>query len=169
MSRSRKPVSETVEDELEAQFDDDLDDDGSLEPKVIIPGTIQFKKSVAATFFANKEMHCGGEIPEYLLFSDRYISDAMAIMIGDAVNLIYRAMGTAVEIINEDEWGEKQIVLNQYGQPIEELDEPAELQKDIKSVLNVLQICSSQGVPKDLAGGILLMYMELCEGLRIKI
>lgn len=143
----KKTKDDFFDDEDEISPFDDINDDADE----IIVGSLKHIKLIISLFFSNREMYCGGMIPEYLLHSNRYIKN-IKILISDAVDCVYRAMGTLIIPTDEDDISDKW-----------------EHQEDVKTVLKVLKMCSNEGVPKDMAGGILIMYMELCEGLRIKI
>lgn len=158
-----------IDSEIDDEFDfEDEEYDDSLEPHVIIPNIVRSKKDLVAKFFSGKEMYCGGSIPEYLLFSDRYITDALSIPVGDAISLVYRAMGTFVDI-DEEEPSDESLKRFFSIQALDEMEDDHSEPADIKKVLHALSLCSSEGVPKQHAGGLLIMYMELCEGIRIKI
>jgi len=94
-------------------------------------------------FFCNEEMSCGGPIPKKLLFSPDYISLVLNTKAARGIELAHQMIETHNKIADE---------------PITEIDA-------IKLVQESLDNFAHSGVPKQLAGGILLMYLELVKGI----
>lgn len=96
-------------------------------------------------FFEDKEMHYGGPIPKRILKTPHYINLLANIDLTKAIDLTYESLGIREEELNDED------------------DVPESVQK----VINILGECARSGVAKEFAGGILLMYMELCEGIKV--
>jgi hypothetical protein len=94
-------------------------------------------------FFCNAELSCGGPIPKKLLFSPDYITLVLNTKAARGIELAHQMIETHNEIADE---------------PIEEMEA-------IKLVQESLDDFAHSGVPKQLAGGILLMYLELVKGI----
>jgi len=95
------------------------------------------------TFFQGKKMYCGGQIPRKILCSPSYITLVLNTKISEGIKLAHRA-------------------LQAYGRVENEF-----AKNDIEFVQNALNLCAISGVPKQFSGGLLLMYIELVEGLGI--
>ena len=93
------------------------------------------------TFFQGKKLYCGGQIPRKILCSSSYITLVLNTKIGDGIKLAHR-------------------ILQAYER---EGDEFAK--NDIECVQNILHLCALSGVPKQFSGGLLIMYIELVEGI----
>jgi hypothetical protein len=89
-------------------------------------------------FFKNMMMYCGGKIPKSLLFTEKRISSLFNLDIVQAVDLAYEATNS----VSKD---------NKL--------------KDIMLVNETLKLLAKSGIPKYFAGGMLLMYLEFCEGI----
>ena len=98
-------------------------------------------------FFQDKEMYCGGPVPRHMMLSDAYISLVMNTRIDKGVGLVYDAMENSGQYLGEAAAGD--------------------IPDDIRKVLQVLHECEQKGIPKPFATGILVMYMELVEGLEV--
>lgn len=98
-------------------------------------------------FFKDKEYYYGGLIPLELLISKRYID-----LLLDIEGLIKKidAVYQAIEGIFYDE---------------EKLSIPS----DIQYVLSLLSMCAKAKIPRDYAFGIIIMHLELCEGIEVDI
>jgi hypothetical protein len=104
-------------------------------------------KQFIAKFFANRQMHCGGPIPKSVLESPEYVNMVLHTDVCKGVEQAYSLIG--------------------YTGPteIDFTDESTTIPDDIGKVLDILGQCSRMKVPKALAAGIMLMYLELCEGI----
>lgn len=98
-------------------------------------------------FFEGKEMYCGGNISSRTIHAPGYVSLVIRTDVGRAVDQAYQAMRQS-SIIDSD------------------ADEN-NISEDMRTVLKILQECSALQVPKRFAGGIILMYLELCMGVDI--
>ena len=111
-------------------------------------GDIQkLAKDYIGRFFINREMHCGGFIPDRLMYSDHNISMVLNTNVESGVKLAYAAMEEA-ELF-----------------PV--CVDSQLISDDVKLVISVYHQCAKLGIPKEFASGILLMYLEFCEGIGI--
>ena len=98
-------------------------------------------------FFKDKKFHSGGEIPKNLLNQERYLDFVLYIGIADATTAVFRAIdNSSVSFAEEDGFSESSHLVH-----------------------STLTECCLAGIPKCFAGGVLIMYVELCEGIRIGI
>lgn len=104
-------------------------------------------------FFSDKTMHCGGKVPNFILFLERRISLVINYDISTGVQQAYKAM-------------------SQWSDAYEEADENEDLAKssneapaDVKLVNETLSLLAQSGVPRQFAGGMLLLYLEFVEGI----
>lgn len=106
-------------------------------------------RSYMCGFFAKKKLHSGGLIPLDTLESHRYLSFVMNLSISDGMGLIYAtldAQKTPTKNLEKHKKGNLE---------------------DIKYVLGLLNQCARYGIPKYFAAGIIIMYLELCEGYNV--
>jgi len=94
-------------------------------------------------FFCDKSMFCGGPIPKKLLFSRQYITLVLNLKIAKGIQRAHEM----IEIHNKT-----------AENPITDI-------QAMELVRDTLDLFAHSGVPKQLAGGILLMYLELVEGI----
>ena len=95
-------------------------------------------------FFADKEFYCGGSIPQKILYSPSYITQVLNTDISHGVKQAYKIL--------DDHDG------------ISSVEEDEKISEDIRLILAVLKQCEDLRVPKVFAGGIMLVYLEVCEG-----
>lgn len=100
-------------------------------------------------FFKDKTMYCGGPIPNSFLYKDRYISAVLNLDICNGMDFIYDAIGA--------KYTEKQL---------RHLERQGQLPEDVKYVIAKFRDLAKAGIPKQFAVGILLIYLELCEGFK---
>lgn len=93
------------------------------------------------TFFTNKKMYFGGAILEEELLTDRYIQMVIHTNVVKGVEHAYKVLEHCMTEDDENH-----------------------ISDDIRLVVKVLEECGSLGIPKCFAAGILLVYLELCEG-----
>lgn len=97
------------------------------------------------TFFEEKELFCGGEIPNNMLLAPDRISMVASTDVCTAIETAYAALEDQAEIDEKTEF----------------------VTDDIRLVLNVFTECKNKKIPKEYAGGILLLYLEFCIGIDI--
>lgn len=95
-------------------------------------------------FFQDKELHCGGPIPKSMKYSRNFISLMLNTDILEGVDKTY-------EILERNCW------TSDGGEDA--------VSKEIRTVIDILNYCASLGIPKCFAGGLMIMYFEICEGL----
>jgi hypothetical protein len=99
-------------------------------------------------FFKDKEMYGGGPVPDRMLHSSRYLSIVLNYN-SDKLEYMYDAMKRSgheltVKKVNS-----------------------AMIPGDVKLVISILRECFCLGIPKEFVFGIVLMYLEICEGVEI--
>ena len=132
---------EEVTDENSKDFEDDY------QLPEILEEARTLTRQYIDMFFQDKQMHYGGKIPKYLLHSKERISLVMNTTIYDAVGVAYNAL--------ERELPPQQLAKSKKS---------GALTEDIYLVRDTLNKLAKNCIPKRFAGGMLLMYLELCEG-----
>ena len=97
-------------------------------------------------FFADKEMHCGGKISQSLMLSPKSIHLVRNMTFEEGLNIAYA-------------------VLDEFLRP----DLGDGFPKEIRLVINILTECAAKHIPKERAPGILLLYLNFCEGFEFEI
>ena len=107
----------------------------------------QFVSECIVNFFQKKEMYYGGPISEKMILTDHYINTVARSSFCQDVDRAYLALsksGIQTEAENENL-----------------------VSDDIRLVIQVLDDCVINRIPKCFRGGIVLMYLEICEGIEI--
>jgi hypothetical protein len=135
-------------DELPIPFAEDLN------PRELQQFTEQFADKVRELavdyidkFFGDKKLCSGGKIPKYMLHCPKRISMVMNYDIVKGVNHAYR-------VLREMATPEKVKRASMIGEATD----------DIKLVNETLNLLSRSGVPQQFAGGMMILYLEFCEG-----
>jgi len=97
-------------------------------------------------FFVGREMYCGGEIPKSVLHADEYVSLVLNTDVINGMDIVYDAIARSGQYQTEFEHG---------------------VSDDVKHVIDLIHEIKGFGVPKPFITGILLMYLELCEGMSV--
>lgn len=137
-------MAEYDEDE---QYESDYDITDDILSGDFVGDIIAMAKQHVREFFGNRIMYCGGCIPNHLLFSKKRISLLLNTEIGDCIDLAYDALEKTID-----------------PKVLAKAERTGDITSDIKLVRDSLDMIARSGVPKCLAGGILLMYLEFCEG-----
>lgn len=98
-------------------------------------------------YFGGLELFSGGEIPRSILKSSRYVSLVLNTNMNIGVDAAHLSLGepTAEEVKNVERNG---AIFN-----------------STEKIIGVLSACSRARVPKCFAPGMMLMHLELCEGI----
>lgn len=104
-------------------------------------------KRYITEFFDDKMMYCGGRIPKRRLFNDNSISMVINFDICRGVDHAY--------LVLEKTLTKKEISRAKIA---------GEITSDIKLVTEILNLLSRSGVPQQFAGGMMILYLELVEG-----
>lgn len=92
-------------------------------------------------FFFDQKMYCGGKIPKNLLLSN---TSYLKLDLSECIDRAY-------SLISQD----PEYLFKESGENIE---------PEIEHVIKILDKCSAKRVPKQFAGGVMLIYLSLCEG-----
>lgn len=130
----RQETNEFVDDEAE------LEDDGlgcltkQEEEKNV--------KSALKTFFSDKKHWCGGNLSTNLIFSDKHIQILLETSVEVGVSIAHFSMDR---------------------ESPEHVDTTEEMWS-IRLINTILGEASIRGIPKSYLGGLVILYLELCEG-----
>jgi len=136
-------------------FEDDIseeDDQGSLiSTSVRLFKNFQSNKekivrNYIGMYFKEKQMHYGGSIPAEVLFSPYNISLVLNTSICDGVDFSYK-------------------YIESNGYVVKKITETDRLPSDVRLVLRSLHECACLNIPKQFIGGMILLNLELCEGI----
>lgn len=108
-----------------------------------------YAKMCIDKFFEGKEMYCGGDIPKRLLNDAQYIALVANTDVMDGVDLAYTALRRSHHRVTI---------------PSTEI---TTVPNDVKFVISILNHCKSLAIPKVFSTGLMLMYLEICEGVNI--
>ena len=108
-----------------------------------------YAKVCVDKFFEGKEMYGGGPVPQRLLRSPRYLSMVLNTDMIFGVPYAYTALAKAEHPATQRS------------------SKLATVEKDVKLVISILNHCHTLGIPKEFACGLMLMYLEICEGVQI--
>lgn len=111
-----------------------------------------FAKQQMVKFFEDKQLHCGGKIPQSLLYSSKRINLVVNLDLDSSIKIFY-------------DFSEKQI----SEEELVRAKRTGEVSWDIIAVNEVLRLLAQSGVPQQFAGGMLLIYLELVKGHEIQL
>lgn len=141
------------------EYDEDLEEEEvvseeivSIIPKDFVDSLRILAKQYMIYFFADKEMHCGGKITESFLFQPRRLYAVMNMNFCKAVDKAYNCMKSDLD---ED-----------Y---LQRCVDQGKLSPDVEKVIETLDMLGAARVPQQFLGGMLLLYLELCEGVKIEL
>jgi hypothetical protein len=137
-----------LEEDLQTEYSSDFMEEveESAYKGKFLPDLTELAKQYIVNFFADKEMHCGGPIPTRILLTQRNISLVMNASVEATLPRIYSCIEPHFEQLDADS---------------------GLLAEDVKLVISILKQCSQAGIPKEFATGILVVYLECCEGLNL--
>jgi hypothetical protein len=104
-------------------------------------------KECLSSFFHDKKYWCGGPIPPEKIFREENIIAVMYTTVADALEIAHKCL--------------------EYQEPQSFIRGKEEEDEDIGIIIcyeRVLKICPKRFVPKCFAGGIILVYLALCQG-----
>ncbi len=135
----------------------ELEEDVELEDSLVDFYTENFTEDVQflvkvylAKFFEGREMHCGGKIPACLLYSARNISLVLNTCLEKGIQKAYRAIEIA-------------------GSHMTEAPNDSVVAEDVKLVIAAMRSCACKGIPQEWIPGIVLLYLEYCEGVEFEV
>lgn len=137
--------------------DDDLfdgheeDQDGQEGPKDSA-NVSEFVKMCIEKFFDDKIMHCGGKVPKYMVNTPKKVSMVINTGLCDAVDIAYESLRDYVS-------PEEKKVAKYHG----------EITSDIKMVNEALSMLGKSGTPQRFAGGMMILYLKYCKGVKIDV
>jgi len=138
----------------EDDFDENFDDIDEAEVVYLEDFSQNFKrnafnlaKQYISYFFSDKTMYCGGKIPKKILLTEKNFDIVLNYDITKGVNLVYKSLQNQIE--------NKSLSLG-------------ETTADIVIVLETLKLLSKSGIPQELAGGMLVLYLRWVEGYDIE-
>lgn len=135
----------TIEEDIELQ--DDFAEEDYLCGSEFVYDIKELAKQHIINFFSNKQMYCGGPIPQKILINNKNLSLVLNSSIEETLPKIYLCIENSFTQLDSDS---------------------GLVADDVKLVISVLKLCSKSGVPKEFSVGILAMYLEYCEGLEIR-
>lgn len=103
-------------------------------------------KATVHGYFKDKKYHCGGPIPAQILDSEDYVTQVLNTTISDGVDRAYEAMRATGRYEHESKDGA--------------------VTDDIKTVISLLHKVE-RVIPQPFVAGILLMHLELVEGVEM--
>lgn len=105
-------------------------------------------KKYIKEFFKNKKSYFGGKIDKKSLYNSRYINGILDYNIIESSKLVYSTLGSCEDYsLREDN---------------------DDVTRDIKLVNEALKKIYRAKIPQQFAGGFLLMYLELCKGVKVE-
>lgn len=127
--------------------DDDGQEQGGSEANVN-----DFVKMCIEKFFDDKIMHCGGKVPKYMVNTPNRVYMVINTNLCEAVDLAYKSLCDHVSV-------EDKKIANHYG----------EITSDIRMVNDALGILGKSGTPQRFAGGMMILYLKYCKGVKIDV
>ena len=122
--------------------------------EIVSPEDIELKRKRAKhyieKFFKDKSMYCGGSIPKSVLFRERNIKAVVDLDVCNGMDIIYKTIGS--------NYTEKELIV---------CEQKGRLPDDVVYVISKFRELARAGIPKYFSVGILLIYLELCEGYRL--
>lgn len=102
------------------------------------------------SFFDNKKDKHGGEISSDLLNCKKRVSVVLNTNIIDSLKRVYSVLGNYIKITEED---------------ISFAKKTGDVTQEIKLVNETLKSLYEFGIPQQFAGGMIILYLEFCEGI----
>jgi len=135
----------------EIAIGDQIAEEEGLATEYVENETDEFAIKSMQEFFEKKEYYCGGVIPHGILFSDENVR-----LVNEGIS-----MEDGVQAMHD--------ILDQNLCPDScEFNLASGLSWQVQYIKQLLQDCASKRIPKIFAPGIILIYLDLCEGMRYK-
>lgn len=138
---------------LELDIEEEVDDYENFEEEengnfdgIFAADLREHAKNHLVLFFKDREMHCGGFLSRKKLLHPRNVSLVMNTSIIDSTKMIYGLLE------GKNQFQERDV-----------LDKT--ITEDVKLVMEIFRNCYQLGIPKQFAGGILMLYFQYCEGI----
>lgn len=138
------------EDDYYNEIDEAVEEEIRRISGKFLPDVKVLVKQYVDQFFHDKRHHCGGKIPKSFLHNERRLSRVLNFDITDGVVIAYKFLEATLT--------EKELEISKR---------TGESTSDIRLVNETLNLLARSGVPQQLAGGMLLMYLEFVEGIEI--
>lgn len=132
------------EDLDESEFNPDVEQEIALLAASYPSEVRHIARDYMISFFKNKSFSEGGRIPTSLLLSNHNIMSVINYDIINGVKEAYSLLGQE-----------------------EDSQESCDFPRDIKLVVHVLNELSEANIPQQFAGGMLLLYLKLVEGIGV--
>jgi hypothetical protein len=138
-------------DDYDAAEDGHYDLDQDILNSNYMDDIIGVTKQYVESFFHDKPMYCGGAVPRHLLLSPQRISNVINTSMGEGIDRAYGALEKTID--PED---------------LRRAEQSGCVTEDVKLVREVLDMLAHHKVPKCFAAGMMLMYLEFCEGVPVQ-
>jgi hypothetical protein len=99
-------------------------------------------------YFYDKDLYSGGSISTRLLKSPEYISAVLNTLMTEGTDEAWGVLGSPTK------------------EEIKKVEQGLGIFKNTEHIISILNQCADVEVPKCFAPGILLMHLELCEGVK---
>lgn len=130
----------------------DLDDEETQDPSVFSEDFSREELEKVAinyisNYFSDKISNSEGKFPANIIFSPKYIDLVLNTNICDGVDLAYKAIENSgkFDLQSSDHL----------------------ISEDIRYVIKTLGVIKKYGIPQEYAAGILLMHLEIIEGIKL--
>lgn len=117
------------------------------QPRVVTAETRELALQWIQKFFAGREMYYGGPIPAQSLLTSKYIDFVLYVNLFVATTAVYLSMEVKDDLMSEES--------------------SSGVTDDMRWVVSFIHQATKLRVPPDFRGGLMLMYLELCEGIDI--
>jgi len=140
---------------FDTDFEDVEDFELEQEPQIeicveeVVEGILSLAKDSIKKFFNEREMYCGGKVPDRLLLTEKNISLVANTTLESGVALAYEAIEKS----------------GNYNSEASDSLVP----EDVKLVISNIKACAKLRIPQRYIPGIMLLNLKFCEGLQVGI
>jgi len=138
---------EVFDEELELEEINSLEDINSVE--FLLKQRFYEVRDYIVKFFKNKEMYCGGSIPDHILLTDNNIFMVLGTGLERAMQFAYAAIARA-------------------GSHSSEVISESLVPDDVKFIISIIRAIERFRIPPEYIPGIILLYLEFCEGIVVE-